>query len=49
MFEDVYQVSIVAFDQNENVEGLKKDNRKEERIGCQIPLFIRDGRWLLTQ
>ena len=30
------------------VEGLKRENGKLERIWVQIPLFVRDGRGLLT-
>ena len=31
------------------VEGLKKENWKTERIWGQIPLFVRDSQGLLTQ
>ena len=31
------------------VEGLERENYKIERIWGQIPLFVRDGRGLLTR
>ena len=33
----------------DQVEGLKKENRKIEQIRGQIPLFVWDGQGLLTQ
>ena len=51
MFEDGYSYSTVIYDQDgssSQVEWLKRENWKNERIRGQTSLFVQDSRGLLT-